>query len=150
MRKLNILMVVCCFLLLASAAQAQTGCVKVKFEIDGKEVDQKFKVVLHINNEVIKPSIIGKGFNVSADVLKNHETVGVQFLSAEYDLFFESVHRSAFETEWIVGVDKPPFDNENIDSEEPVPPGKKLLIIYYINFIPKNAEGTRLVVKVYK
>jgi len=149
MRKLNILMVACCFLLLASSAKAQTSCVKVKFEIDGIEVDQKFKVLVHINNEVIEPSIVGKGFIVPPD-LKNHETVGVQFLSGEYDLFFESVHKSAFETDWIVGVDKPPFDNENISSEKPDPPGKELLIIYYITFIPKNGEETRLVVKVYK
>jgi len=123
--------------------------VKVKFEVDGKTVDQEFKVLLYANNQVIEPTITGKNFELPPK-LESVQTMKVRFLSGEYDLFFDSVHTTAFDTKWVIGVDKPPFDDENIDSEEPAPFGKKLLIIYYINFVPKNAEGTRLMVKVYE
>jgi hypothetical protein len=138
------------FVALVGSVSAQSQCVNVKFEVDGKEVDQKFRVLLYVDNRVIGPTVVGKSFIVPPE-LKDQEKVNVRFLSGEYDLFFESVYLTKFNTDWVVGVDTPPFDNENITSENPDPPGKTLSVIWYIDFVPKDkGDGTRVVVKVYK
>jgi hypothetical protein len=83
--------------------------------------------------------------------LKEHEKLNVRFMSGKHDLSFESVYASKFKTDWVVGVDTPPFDSENIASENPDPPGKTLSVIWYIDFVPKDkGDGTRVVVKIYK
>jgi hypothetical protein len=149
-KKLFALVLVCCSVMLVNPVKAQTDCVKVKFEVDGKDVNQKFKIILYVNNEVIEPPVSANGFTVPPEI-KSSEKVNVRFLSGEYDLLFESVYVPKFKTDWTIGIDKPPFDKENIASENPDPPNKELLIIYYIDFVPKNkGDGTRMVVKVYK
>jgi hypothetical protein len=60
------------------------------------------------------------------------------------------VHVSKFDTDWIVGVDKKPFDKENTASEEPDPPGKKLVGVYYLDFVSKKGLDTKMIIKVYK
>ncbi len=119
LRKLTILILVCCSAMLT--VKAQTNCVKVKFEVDGKEVRQKFKIVLYFNNAIIEPSVSKKGFAVPLEIGDSNE-VSVRFLSGEYDLFFDSLHISALDTDWIVGIDNRPFDKDNIEPEEPAPP----------------------------
>lgn len=138
-----------CYATPVAPAGAQDGRVRVKFEVDGKEVSQKFKILLYVNGEVIEPPLSRSGFVVPPEV-KNSEAVNVRFAAGGYDLFFDSVRASAFETDWVVGVDNAPFDEENASSEEPVPPGKDLSEIYYITFVSKKGLDTRLVFKVYR
>lgn len=149
LRKLTILITACCIAVLANSVKAQTNCVKVKFEVDGKEVKQKFKVVLYVSDKVIEPSVSETGFTVPPEI-KEGDEVKVRFLSGEYDLFFDSLHSSKFGTDWVVGVDNKPFDKENTEPEEPAPDGKELSKIYYIIFLSKKGLDTRLVMKVYK
>lgn len=150
MKKIKALALAVCVLALVGSVSAQSQCVRIKFEVDGKEVDQKFRVLLYVDNKVMEPTVVGKSFVVPPE-LKGQEKVNVRFLSGEYDLFFESVYLTKFNTDWVVGVDTPPFDNENIASENPDPPGKTLSVIWYIDFVPKDkGDGTRVVVKVYK
>jgi len=132
------------------SVNAQSQCVSVKFEVDGKEMDQKFRILLYVDNKVLEPAVIGKSFVVPPE-LKGQEKVNLRFLSGEHDLSFESVYVTKFKTDWVVGVDTPPFDNENLASENPDPPGKTLSVIWYIDFVPKDkGDGTRVVVKIYK
>lgn len=145
-RKLTVLILVCCSIMLIKPVKAQTDCVKVKFEVDGKEVKQKFKVMLYVNNEVIEPLMSENGFTVPPEI-RDSEKVSVRFLSGEYNLFFESVYLPKFKTNWIVGVDRKPFDKENLPQSQP---DKELLGIYYITFIPKDGLETRIVVEEYK
>lgn len=135
--------------MLINPVKAQTDYVKVKFEVDGREVKQKFKIMLYVNNQVIEPMVSENGFTTLPEI-RSSEKVNVRFVSGEYNLFFDSVDISAFDTDWIVGVDNKPFDKENTASEEPDPPGKELLGIYYIHFVSKKGLDTRMVVKVYK
>jgi hypothetical protein len=119
--------------------------VKVNFEVDGKEVQQKFKIMIYAGDEIIEPALAGGGFVVPPE-MKKYEKVGVRFLSEGDDLFFDSVYLSKFKTDWVVGVDRKPFALENLSS---FPPRKKTKLIYYINFISKDGDGTRMVVEVH-
>jgi hypothetical protein len=149
-KKIKTLALVVCALAFVGSVSAQSQCVRIKFEVDGKQVDQKFRVLLSVDNKVIEPTVVGKSFIVPPE-LKDQEKVNVRFLSGQYDLSFESVYLTKFNTDWIVGIDTPPFDSENIASENPDPPGKTLSVIWYIDFVPKDkGDGTRVVVKVYK
>lgn len=149
---LTVLRLICCALIIVSPTKAQSAAsadgVKVKFEVDGDEVKQKFKVMLYANDQVIEPVVTRNKFTVPPEI-KNNERVNVRFLSGKYDLFFNSIHVSAFETAWIVGVDNKPFDKENTASEEPDPPDKELSGIYYLHFVSKSGLDTRTVVKLY-
>lgn len=145
-RELTALILVCCSVMLTNPTNAQTNCVKVKFEVDGKEVKQKFKILLYVNNEVIEPLMSENGFTVPPEI-RHSEKVNVRFLSGEYNLFFESVYLPKFKTDWIVGIDRKPFDKENLPQSQP---DKELLGIYYITFVPKDGLETRIVVEEYK
>ncbi len=150
-RTLSIVLLAGCCVLLANSAKAQARSVKIlKFEVDGKEVRKGFKVLLYIGGKTIEPARTGNSFVVPPEV-QGHENIGVRFLSGKYDLLFDSVHVSKFNTDWIIGIDNKPFDAENISSEEPDPPGRQLLVIHYMSFVPKDGgDGTRMIVKVYK
>ncbi|HEX8560408.1 MAG TPA: hypothetical protein VF668_20100 [Pyrinomonadaceae bacterium] len=148
-RKLTFLMLACCSATMVRPAGAQTDLVKVKFEVDGDEVRQKFKVLLYLDDKVIEPAVSEGGFIAPPEV-RSDERVNVRFLSGGYELFFNSVHAAAFGTDWVVGVDNKPFDRENTASEEPDPAGKELSRIYYITFASKKGLDTRTVVKVYR
>src|SRR2546421_10839113 len=137
MKKTKALALVVCVLALVVSVSAQSQCVSIKFEVDGKEVDQKFKVQLYVDSKVIEPTVVGKSFIVPPE-LKEYEKVNVRFLSGKYDLYFESVYVTKFMTDWVVGVENPPFDSEKIASENPDPPGKTLSVIWYIDFVPKD------------
>ncbi len=144
-RILHLLMLLCCSGLFTSSATGQTEMVKVNFEVDGKEVRQKFKIMIYAGDEIIEPCIVEDGFIIPPEI-KKYEKVGVRFLSEGDDLFFDPVYLSKFKTDWVVGVDRKPFAPENISSSRP---RKKTKLIYYINFISKDGDGTRMVVEVH-
>lgn len=147
-KKLTILLFTCCFAISSISVKAQTNCVKIKFEVEGKEVvGQKFKVLIYFDNRTIEPELTENGFIVPPEI-KQHKEVAVRFISGKYDLYFGSVNDFDFESAWIIGIDTPPFDPQYVLS--PPKPGKELLGIYYLKFIPKDAEGTIIAVQVYK
>lgn len=147
-RTLSILLLAGYSVLLANAAQARS--VKIlRFEVDGKEVRTDFKIFLYINGKTIEPVRTENSFSVPAE-LQGCETVGVRFIAGKHDLSFD-VHMSKFDTDWIIGIDHKPFDTEDLSSDERDPPGRKLVVIHYIDFVRKDgADGTRVVVKLYK
>lgn len=150
-RTISILLLTGCCVLLVNSAKAQTSAVKIlRFEVDGKEVHKDFRILLYVNGKTIEPVRTGNSFAVPTE-LQGCENVGVRFLSGKYDLLFDAVHISKFSTDWIVGVDKKPFDEQNTASEVSEPPGRELLVIHYISFVPKDGgDGTRMIVKLYK
>lgn len=138
--------VACCALLFVMAAHAQLPTVKIlRFEVDGKEVKEDFKITLYANNQIIEPLRVEDGFIVPPEI-RSCENVGVRFLSENYDLVFDQVYLSKFDTDWIVGVDNKPFDQEYIEPKE----ARKLKLIYYLQFVPRRGDETRMVVKVHK
>jgi len=132
----------------APPSRAQTEFVQIlRFEIDGVRNDQRFKVLFQVGKKVIEPLRFENGFVVPAG-LEGLDKVDIRFVSGKYDLLFESVHASAFVTDWIIGVDTKPFDKDNLERSPPA--GKKLALVYYIQFVPKNGEDTKMTVRVYK
>src|SRR5437016_10482615 len=74
----------------ALAAATQTGPVKAKFEIDGKETQDKFRVVLYADGVATEPSISADGnFNVPPLTIP---TVDVRLISGKHDLLYKDVY----------------------------------------------------------
>src|ERR1700755_3278409 len=127
-----------CFAVHAKPVQARPRVVNIlKLEVDGREVHKDFKILLYVDGREIAPARAGNGFIVPPE-LEGHENIDVRITWDEYDLTFDSVYISKFDTDWVVGVDKKPFDEENTASEVPPPPGKDLAMVYYIDFLPKD------------
>ena len=124
----------------------QTKAVRIlQFEVDGRRIEKKFKIVLYVGNQAIEPTMYENSFVIPPSVRKQ-ESVGVRFLCGNYNLFFDDVAVSSFDVDWIIGIDHVPFKQEYVEAEE----AKKLRLLYYISFVPKDADGSRLVVKVFK
>ncbi len=117
----------------------------LKFEVDGKKVDGRFKLLLYIGKDVITAKVQGKRILLPSRV-KEQANVGVRFICRKYDLFFDQVAVSSFKVDWIIGVDHRPFKHEYVEPEAV----DQLRLLYYISFVPKDGDGTRLVVKVFK
>lgn len=145
---LSILLLACCFASLGDHLAAQADRVKFRFEVDGKQVDEKFKVLLYLSGKAVEPEMFGSSFTVPPEA-QGRESAGVRFFSEKYDLYFDPVYLPKFKTDWTVGIDNKPFDEENADSEEPESPDKELSGIRYIHFVSKSGLDTRMVVKSY-
>jgi len=142
-----ILLTITCCLSVAQSVISQERAVKiVRFELDGKPIDQPFKISLTVRGKTVAAKVTKDSFSVPSD-LPESETVDVRFESGKYNLFFESVPIAKFNTDWIFGVDTNPFEPANVESVEPDPPGKELSGIYYLNFHSKDGPDTRMVVK---
>lgn len=133
------------FLMLVNGVRGQDNFVKVSFEIDGKRVEERFKILIYVDGMTIEPLRFENGFVVPAWI-KKVEKVRVRFWFGKHNLLFEPVYIAKFETDWIVGIDNKPFDQENVDPQA----GKELKVVYYIDFVPHDGDETRLVVKVPK
>jgi hypothetical protein len=137
-----LLTLTCCLLVVA-----QERAVKiVRFEVDGKPLTQPFKISLTVRGKTTEAKATKDRFVVPSD-LPESETVDVRFESGTYNLFFESVQITKFNTDWIFGIDTNPFEPENVESVEPDPPGKELSRIYYLSFHSKDGPDTRMIVK---
>lgn len=124
----------------------QTKAVRIlKFEVDGRRIEKNFKILLYVSKQVIAPTINENSFVLPPSV-REQESIGVRFLCGKYNLFFDHVAVSSFDVDWVIGIDHKPFKQEYVEAEE----AKKLKLLYYISFVPKDADGSRLVVKVFK
>jgi hypothetical protein len=130
------------------STEAQSWFVKIRFEVDGKHVlSGKFKVLINADGQTIEPRLLDNGFVVPPEV-SHSKKIELRFVSGEYDLLFSPLTKDHFDSEWIIGVNNPPFEKR---SEVPlVKDGKELRLVYYIEFHPKSAEGTKWVTHVYK
>src|SRR5438067_1346367 len=89
-----------CLAALPSPVRAESGCVPIKFEVNGKEVaEKKFKILIYADNQTIEPELTENGFIVPAEI-KHYKEVSVRFISGDYDLYFSSVNSSDFDSEW--------------------------------------------------
>lgn len=151
-RKLTILVLVCCSVMLTVKAQtncvrAQNNRVKFSFEVDAKPVKEKFKVQLYLDGKVIEPDMCGDSFLVPPEIEGRKDT-GVRFLSDKYDLYFDPIFAHNFKIDWVVGVDNKPFEKENLNAEKNY---EKVAIIHYLKFIPKDGgDGFMLIVEINK
>ena len=116
--------------------------VRLKFEVDGKEKKQSYKILLYLNNQIIEPLLVDGGFLMPPE-LKDQEYLDFPFKSARYDLFSDTIYTAKFQTDWTIRVDTKPFDQANVSDEE----AKNTKLIRYINFESRVADGTRLIVR---
>ena len=139
----TLFLAVACSALSFGAVETQTYPVKAKFEADGKESKQKFRVLLYNDGAPIEPTVSEDGqFYVPA---LNVEKVDVRFISGKHDLFYEDVYLKKLRGNLVFGV------KENLSGEEAsCESGKKLIAAYYLEFHPDDAEGTALSVTVCK
>ena len=136
---------VACLILHPSMA-SQTPFVKLAFEVDGQQLDQEIRLAIEIDGKTFEPKIEKGGFIVPAEV-QNGKQIKLRFISGKYDLSFRQMTKQHFDSEWLIGVKNPPFEE---DPDGPlVSNGKELRLIYYIEFRPHNAEGTKWLTRVY-
>ncbi len=130
-KSLCLVMLICCSAAFSSVVNAQTDDpIKVKFEVDDKENNRPFKILLSVGGSAIfEPPITDSSF-VFPPELRNAEWVRLRFISGEYDLVYEDVHISKFAGEMVFGVDNAPFSEDRPDSNRD--PNKKVILIYYL------------------
>lgn len=136
-------------LLMAKAANGQTEPIKVKFEVDGKESHQPFRIQLVLNKLVLKVKVENGSFFLPGE-LANQEKVDVRFISGKYDLYYDDVYLTKFSNvaEFVFGVDNKPFDEDHLRVAPP--PGQELQFVYYLEFSPKDGCGTATTSYVFK
>src|ERR1700752_336446 len=146
-RILAILFLILACLTLNRSMGSQTPFVKVTFEVDGQpQRNQDYKLAIDIDGKIIEPRIVKGGFTVPVEV-RNGKEIQLRFIAGKYDLIFHQMTKEHFDSEWVVGVKNPPFRE---DPDGPlVSDGKDLRLIYYIEFRPHSAEGTKWVTRVY-
>ena len=122
-------------------AHGQIRQVKIlKIEVDSKPVTSDFQLFLHRGNQKITPRRNGRSFEVPADL--GADPVSVQIKIKGFDLWFSPVYPSKFTTNWIIGVDKKPFDSDNLGADK----AKDIKLIYYLQFVSDIGDGTELIV----
>jgi len=126
---------------------SQTPFVKLTFEVDGQQqLDPEIRLAIEIDGKTFEPKIVKGGFIVPPEV-QNGKQIKLRFISGKYDLTFRDLTKQHFDSEWVIGVKNPPFQE---DPDGPlVSDGKELRLIYYIEFRPHNAEGTKWQTRVY-
>lgn len=127
---------------------AQSDRVSLKFEIEGKECDvENVEVLIHLDNKIIK-ALVDKDILVVPEELKSYQECTVQIIFQDYSLVFGPINVSDFDSRWVIGVDKSPFESRYAWKAKETT--KKVLSMSYLEFHPKNAEGTVILVKKYK
>jgi hypothetical protein len=127
------------FAFFADDAKAQGNEVKFKFEVDGKPVRQKFKVLLENGGKIIEAKLSKDGFYVPLEFqnCKTCEIFAVRFTSKKYILAFDGVFHKHFDASWRIGIDNKPFDVDNINTSTSY---ENVKMIHYLSFRP-NSEG---------
>lgn len=96
----------------SNAQTTQTESTKiVRFEVDGKEVRENYKVFFRLNDDWVESSKTSTSFTIPTE-LKNEEYLTVLITMGKYKLMFPNIHISKFDEKWVVGIDKKPFSNE--------------------------------------
>lgn len=135
LKKIFYILIMLCFacgLTVSPKMYAQNEPIKVKFEIDGKEVQQPFRILLSGKDSAIfEPRITNDSF-IFPQELRSYEKVNLRLLYKKYELDYGEIYLTKFSCDMTFGIDNKPFDEENIPSE-PLP-DKELKLIYYINF----------------
>jgi hypothetical protein len=132
MRTVCLIMMLCVAwaLVAPNITVAQDEPIKVKLEIDGKEIHQPFKILLSVEGSAIfEPPITKSGFIFPLE-LRSYEKVNLRLLYKEYDLDYGDLP-AKFKGELIFGVDTKPFTEEHLSDNPDA--NKELMLIYYID-----------------
>ena len=124
---------------LFTASASQGGFVKAKFEIDGKETKDKFRILLEVNDQIFEPSVSDDGHFLVPVV--NINKVDVRLVSGKHNLLFEEVYVTKLRGTLIFKVKE---DLSKVESA--CKPGHKAIAWHSLEFEPDDAEGTEMTV----
>ncbi len=135
-----------CFLLIFSLSlcsfnQKQNRFhLSVTFEIENKNecFSKDLTVYFQIGNEKIIPFLFLNGFVVPD--FKNSKLIDVVFIYKGKKYLFSEVPISAFDQNWIFGIDNKPFKSTTKKNN------KKAKEIFYLKFNPKDGDGTQIII----
>jgi hypothetical protein len=136
------LLITTCALCRAQSRPMSTDVVRL--EVGGKEVKKSYKVYFLSKGKWIESERTATGFLVP-DKLRAEEYLTVLITFGKYKLVFSKIHISKFNEDWIIGVDKKPFSQEFVTSEE----ARTVKRVYYIQFLGSGLV-TQVVVKEYR
>jgi hypothetical protein len=122
---------------------AQNATVKAKFQIDGKETKDKFRIVLYADGVATETTISDDGiFSVPA---LNVSKVNVRFISGQYDLLYEDVYVVKLRGTLTFGVTKTLPGHQALCKR-----GRRLVSSHSLEFDPGDGDGTAMTVTVCK
>jgi hypothetical protein len=133
------------FLIVAGIALSQPMQVKIRFEVDGKSRSAPRLVEFYaIDGRLLARQEIRNGtFGVPDKVTAENVNVVVRF--AGRTMTFKSIPSETFRAAWTIGVDTPPFDDENSSSSLAANKPKEF---WYIDFHYANRDGGRHVIAI--
>jgi hypothetical protein len=141
-------------LIAAAAADAQTPPVRVRFEVDGKELRKPLRIFIAADWDKFTPPIIEPpvrdGSFIFPPQLNGREEVSVRVVCGKYTLEFTEVEVAKFNGELIFGIDYKPFDPEYLKFGPPDEKKKRLAVIHYLRFIPESGDPTWMTVSTYR
>ena len=125
------------------AGAPQSGLVKAKFEIDGTESKDKFRILLYADGVATEPTVSDDGYFAVPPL--NIRKVDVRLISGKYNLLYEDVYLAKLRGTLTFGV------NEHLSTKDShCKRGQKLVSSHSLVFEPDDAEGTGMVVEVCK
>jgi len=127
---------------------AQSNYVRIAFEVDGKRtnIDGRFSIYFKTTSgDTINPLLFMNGFVVPN--ISNSDHADLFFKTIGYELIFKSLSLKKMDGLWIFGVDKKPFDKDNLSKGDIE---SAIKYIYYLDVHPTMGDGTKTVVKVKK
>jgi len=128
--------------LLSTTAYTQSPRVKVRFEVDGKSrkapadinfyrPDGQLLAKRSIANDTFEPPPLGT------------DKIKIVARLAGRTMDFEQVPPAFFAGSWLIGIDTPPFDDENTASAK-----SRTKEVWFIVFEPPNSEAIRATVAI--
>ena len=133
-----------CFLFLSTQALAQPRIVVFDFEVDGKQVEQEFKVIFEAKEKKFEAKSGTHHFIVPAE-LQHQKSFAVHFISEKYHLFFDALFIKDLNAHWTIGVDHKPFERDNLNSSISY---DNVCVLDYLGIKPNDgAVATRIITK---
>ncbi len=142
-RVVGLLLVATC-LLVAAAVAGEERRVQIRFEVDGKPRQGPDTIEFYgQDGRVVARKQIAEG-SFQPPAIAASVSVEVRVRLAKRTLVFAGVRSVKFAGTWVVGIDQPPFDEENLVSSAT---GAEEL--WYIRFVPATGgDGTTVVVAI--
>lgn len=133
-----------CFLFISTQSLAQSRIVVFDFKVDGKQVEQEFKVLFEVNGKKFEAKS-GKDHFVIPAELHHQKTFAVHFISEKYHLLFDAVFLKDLNAKWTIGIDHKPFERDNLNSSISY---DKVCVLNYLGITPNDGGiATRIVTK---
>jgi hypothetical protein len=148
---LRVVLLTCLLLTAATAADAQTSPVRIRFEVDGKELRKPVRIFIAPHYDAFKPPIVEPpvkdGSFVFPPELKGlkFEEVSVRVVCGKYTVEFTEVEVEKFTGQMVFGVDYRPFDPEFLKFRTAAEK-KRLAVLHYVRFIPESGTPTWMTV----